>query len=112
MLSIFENDFTIEHEIYARMKNDFDDLTEDEFEDELGDILHEELDNYVNCMYNGEVNKLMVEIGFDKAMDMYITEFGAIESGITSKTLLYVCIKNELYEKVSFENFIKFTKED
>lgn len=110
MLSIFENDFTIETEIYARIKNDFGESTE-EYDDKLYDVLHEELDHYINCMWKSEVDSLLAEIGFDKAMKTYIDEFGAIESGVTSRTLLYVCIKNELHERLSFESFLEFAKE-
>lgn len=110
MLSIFETDGTIETEIYARIKLDFGDVSEEEYHDKLYDVVHEELDDYVNCMWNSEVDRLMVEIGFDKAMKTYIDEYGAIESGITSKTLLYVCIYNELMERMSYENFVACVK--
>lgn len=106
MSSLIEITLDIAEEVYARIQNDFGNVSEEEFNDKLYDIVHEELDNDVNIMWNSEVDRLMVEIGFDKAMKTYIDEYGAIESGITSKTLLYVCIHNELNEQLSYEEFV------
>jgi hypothetical protein len=110
MLSIFEDGPTIETEIYARIQLDFGDVSEEEYDDKLYDIVHEELDDYVNVMWNSEVDRLLTEIGFDKAMKTYMDEYGAIEPGITSKTLLYVCIHNELNERMSYEKFVACVK--
>jgi len=113
MLSIFENGPTIETEIYAHIKLDFGvshDVSEEEYHDKLYDVVHEELDDYVNRMWHSEVDSLLSEIGFDKAMKTYIDEYGPIESGITSKTLLYVCIHNELNERMSYEKFVACVK--
>jgi len=103
----------IELKIYATIKDEFGDITEDEYNDKLYDILHEELDHCINCMYDGQVESLLVEIGFDKAMNTYIDEYGSIQRGVTSRTLLYVCIKNELHDRLlSYEQFVDFTKEE
>jgi hypothetical protein len=110
MSSVFETSLDVAEEIYSRIQNDFDNLTEDSFNDELYDVLHEELDDKINRMYQSEVDQLLAQVGFDYAMETYIDEFGAIDSGVTSKTLLLVCIKNLLHEKLSFEHFIEFTK--
>jgi hypothetical protein len=110
MLSIFETDFSIETEIYARLKIDFGNLTEDSFNGKLSDVVDEELADYVNNMSSEDIVYLLTEIGFDKAMTTYMLKYGAIEPGVTSRVLLLVCIKDELDKKISFERFVKFTK--
>ena len=110
MSSFFETSLDIAEEVYARIQNDFENITEDKFNDELYDILYEEIDGSVNRMYDNKVDSLLTEIGFREVIDTYISEFGPIERGIDVRTLLFVYIKNELNNKMSFENFVEFTK--
>ena len=66
-------------DIFKRMEEDFPDVKEEDYDDHLGDVAHEEVDHAINCLYNGEVEELVCEFGMNSAITLYIQNFGTVE---------------------------------
>jgi hypothetical protein len=89
-------------EIYKRIQSDHEgEMTEDDFNELVCDIKHEELDDAINIMYNDEVDRLLCEYHIADAVALYISEFGwDKESPPTNKMYLYTIINDNLNDNL------------
>ena len=83
---------------------DEDDVTEDNFEEMIGlprqDILDYEV---MDSMYNSETERLLAEYGIQRAIDLYVDEYGV--AALIAKSLLYNAIETELHSITTYEDF-------
>ena len=92
-------------EIYKRIQSDHEgEMTEDDFNDLAGDIIHEELDNNIDIMYNDEVDRLLCDYGIAKAVNLFHDECGEW-ANVNEKMLLYAVFKERLHEIVAHDDY-------
>lgn len=89
-------------EIFKRIQSDHEgEMTEDDFNELVCDIKHEELDDALNIMYKDEVDRLLCEYGITEAFDLYASEFGWDKaSPPNTKMLLYTIINDNLNDNL------------
>jgi hypothetical protein len=90
-------------DIYKRIQSDHEgEMTEDDFNELVCDIKHEELDDAINIMYNDEVERLLCEYGIADAIALVIAEFGPItkDNTVNEKMLLYTIINDNLNDNL------------
>ena len=91
----------VKEQVYIEL--DEDDVTEDNFEEEIGLPRQDILDHEVNIMYNSELERLLAEFGIQRAIDLYVNEYGV--AGLFAKSLLYNALETELHSITTHEDF-------
>jgi hypothetical protein len=88
-------------DIFRRIQSDHNGLTEDDFNELVTDIKHEELDDNITKMYKDEVDKLLCEYGIAEAFDLYASEFGwDHKCPPNTNMVLYAVISDNLNDNV------------
>ena len=67
---------SVKDDILKRIMNDHAPTSEEEYENILGDVAHEEIDEAVAYCYNDELMSLVKEFGFFEAVDIYCNTYG------------------------------------
>ena len=91
----------LKEQVYREL--DEDDVTEDNFEEMIGLTRQDILDHEVNIMYNSELDRLLAEYGIQRAIDLYVNEYGV--AGLCAKSLLYIALETELHSVTTYEDF-------
>ena len=83
---------------------DEDDVTEDNFEEMIG-LPREDKLNYevMDIMCNSETERLLAEYGIQRAIDLYVDEYGV--AALIAKSLLYNALETELHSVTTYEDF-------
>ena len=83
---------------------DEDDVTEDNFEEMIGLPREDKLNHEVmDIMCNSETERLLAEYGIQRAIDLYVDEYGV--AALIAKSLLYNAIETELHHVTTYEDF-------
>lgn len=95
-------------EIYKRIQSDHEgEMTEDDFNELVCDIQHEELDDEINIMYNDEVERLLCEYHIADAVALYISQYGwDKECPPTNKMYLYTVINDNLTDALTHADYL------
>ena len=67
---------SVKDDILKRIMNDHEPTNEEAFDDLLGDIAHEEIDEAVTYCYNDELMSLVKEFDFFQAVALYDNTYG------------------------------------
>jgi len=104
-MNIKEFSHEVKVEIYKRIQSDHEgEMTEDDFNELAGDIIHEEIDNNIDIMYNDEVVRLLCDYGISNAVNLMADEFGSIKD-VNDKMLLYSALKDMLHIIVAHDDY-------
>ena len=96
----------VKEQVYRELENfelEGADLEGDKFEEEIGLPRQDILDHEVNIMYNSELERLLAEFGIQRAIDLYVNEYGV--AGLCAKGLLYNALETELHSITTHEDF-------
>lgn len=82
---------------------DEDNITKDS--DDYVDVLHEEIDDWVNKTWNSEVDEIVGEVGIDTLLEMYEGCFGLASLATVHKcnrgrALLYLYVRSKVDDDV------------
>jgi hypothetical protein len=85
----------IKDDIYERIADEHEgEITKEEFNEMVGDIVHEEIDDAVNRMSMLDAERLVGEFGLVQTIQLYTNTFGMWQETPTLKAFLY-CIIDE-----------------
>lgn len=95
-------------EIYKRIQSDHEgEMTEDDFNELVCDIKHEELDDAINIMYKDEVDRLLCEYGIAEAFNLFASQFGwGRDSPPNTKMVLYTVIDDNLQDILAHDDYL------
>lgn len=100
-------------DIFRRIQSENESLTEDDFNELVYDVKHEELDDTVNRMYRDEEDKLLCEYGIAEALHLYASEFGLdSKSPPNTKMLVYTVINDHLNDNLNYADYKEWCEED
>ena len=86
--------------------DEFDEMTDNEFEKTVQWLKHEVLDDEINIMYIGILDELLCEYGVQKAYKSYMDEYGIDCEMPTSRCVLYHIINDMI--NLSFGDYKKW----
>jgi hypothetical protein len=96
----------VKERVYRELENlelEGADLEGEKFEEEIGLPRQDILDHEVNIMYNSELERLLAEFGIQRAIDLYVDEYGY--DAMCVKNLLYNALETELHSITTHEDF-------
>jgi hypothetical protein len=108
----------VQGELFNRIQHEQEgEMDLDAYTEKMCDIIHEEIDEAVQTEYLGDVEDVLRDYGFHKALCLYINEFGASalehisqENGHYSRCLLYMVTKDLL--TYSFKEYQDYCEEN
>lgn len=85
----------VQEEIFKRIQEDTP-RSEEQYDDiDIDGIIHEEIDYSLTHEYDGDIEECIVNYGIQKALDLYIDSFGAIEKA-SIRSLLHEPVRDGL----------------
>jgi len=86
----------VQEDIFKRIDQESNPRSEEQYDDiGIDDLIQEEIDYALTHEYNGDIEECINNYGIQKALDLHIATFGAIDKA-DIRSILFTAVKEEL----------------